>query len=79
MNETLTIRLEQTIAKALEEEAERTNRSKGHVVRQALTEHLLRTRSSALDVLGKYAGAIDGPADLAMNKKYLASLGRRRK
>lgn len=79
MNETLTIRLDQAIAKALAEEAKRTSRSKGHVVRQALVEHLRRSRPSALDALGKYIGIISGPADLSTNKKHLADLGRRRR
>jgi hypothetical protein len=31
-------------------------------------------RTSALEALKKYAGIIEGPTDLSINKKYLAGL-----
>src|SRR5262245_4919438 len=79
MSKTLTVRLEDDVAEALEREARRTNRSKGRVVRDALKDHLNKGRRSALEALKKYAGIIEGPEDLSTNKKYLAGLGKPRR
>jgi predicted transcriptional regulator len=76
MSKTLTIRLEDDVAEALEGEARRTNRSKGRIVRDALKDHLNKGRRSALQALKKYAGIIEGPKDLSTNKKYLGGLGK---
>ena len=73
----LTIRLDDETAKALETEAKRTGASKGEVVRAAIRDRLVSTRSSALEALRDLDGIVDGPADLSTNKQYLASLGRR--
>lgn len=78
MDETLTIRLEKEISELLAEEAKRTNRSKGAIVRKALAEHLRRQSPSVLDELGKFVGIVSGPPDLSTNKAHLATLGRRR-
>jgi predicted transcriptional regulator len=79
MDKTLTIRLEAELARSLEQEARRSNRSKGSVVREALKEHLSKDRPSALDALRKYAGIMHGPADLSTNRKYLSGMGRRKR
>jgi predicted transcriptional regulator len=79
MSKTLTVRLENDVAEALEGEARRTNRSKGRIVRDALKDHLSKGRRSALDALKKYAGITEGPQDLSINKKYLAGLGKPRR
>lgn len=79
MSKTLTLRLEDDVAEALEGEARRTNRSKGRIVRDALKDHLRRERPSALEALKKYAGIIEGPEDLSTNKKYLAGFGKARR
>jgi predicted transcriptional regulator len=71
----LTVRLDGETAKALEAEAKRTGASKGEVVRSAIRDRLVSTRSSALDALRDLDGIVDGPADLSTNKRYLASLG----
>ena len=76
MSKTLNVRFEDDLAKALEREARRTNRSKGRIVQDALKDHLGKGHTSALEALKKYAGIIEGPTDLSINKKYLA--GRRR-
>ena len=73
----LTIRLDEETAKALETEAKRTGASKGEVVRAAIRDRLVSTRSSALEALRDIDGIVDGPADLSTNERYLASLGRR--
>lgn len=79
MAETLTIRLDGETAEALTEEARRTNRSKGRVVRDALAEHFRGSGRSALQALGKYAGCMNGPPDLSSNKQHLEGLGRGRR
>lgn len=78
MPKTLSIRLEDDLAEVLEREAQRTNRSKGRIVREALSEHLRKRRVGALEALKKYAGIMEGPADLSTNRKYLAGLGKPR-
>jgi hypothetical protein len=79
MEDTLTVRLDNTVAEQLAEEAKRTKRSKGQIVRDALADYLRRSRPNALQAARKYVGCVDGPADLSTNRKYLARLGRRRK
>ena len=79
MSKTLTIRLEDDVAEALELEARRTNRSKGRIVRDALKQHALKGPPNALQALKKYAGIIEGPADLSTNKKYLSGIGKPRR
>jgi hypothetical protein len=76
---TLSLRLDEATVKALEAEAARTNRSKGHIVRAALAEHFGRARPRGAAALAKYVGCVSGPADLSTNKNYLATLGRRGK
>jgi len=77
MSESLTVRLDGELASSLAEEAARTNRPRGEIVRQALAEHFKRRRRSALDALREHVGAVDGPRDLSTNKKHLRSMGRR--
>jgi hypothetical protein len=78
VEETLTIRLPSETAKALDEVARRTHRSKGEVVREALARHLEQTLpQSALRGLAKYVGCVRGPVDLSTNKRHLETLGRR--
>lgn len=78
MDAMLTIRLDETHTRLLEEEAKRTNRSKSAIVRQALEEHLTKQRPNARDGLADYVGIVSGPSDLSTNRKYLQGLGRRR-
>jgi metal-responsive CopG/Arc/MetJ family transcriptional regulator len=68
MNDTLTIRLGEKLANALDEESRLTGLSKSEIVRQALTTFLERKRRST--VIGRYFGVIQGPADLSTNKDY---------
>lgn len=79
MDTSLTIRLDESVARELDAESERTHRSKGEIVREALLQHLRRDRASALEAASPYVGCVDGPADLSTDKKYLADLGRRRR
>lgn len=79
MEGTLTVRLDEVVAEQLAEEARRTKRSKGQIVREALADYMRRSRPNALQAARKYVGRIEGPADLSTNKKHLAGIGQRRK
>jgi predicted transcriptional regulator len=79
MSETLTVRLDDALAKALADEAERSSRPKGRIVAEALEAYFRRTRTSALQALQQYVGCMTGPSDLSTNRKHLATLGRRRR
>jgi hypothetical protein len=79
MSETLTVRLDDALARALADEAERSSRPKGRIVAEALEAHFRRARTSALDAFQQYVGCVTGPSDLSTNKKHLATLGRRRR
>jgi metal-responsive CopG/Arc/MetJ family transcriptional regulator len=76
VSRTLTIRLDEATARALDKAAERMNRSRGEILRQALAEHL--EKASSLDALGDIVGCMSGPPDLSTNKKYLKRLGRKK-
>jgi hypothetical protein len=79
MEDSLTVRLDESVAEQLADEARRTKRSKGQIVREALADYLRRSRPSALQAARKYVGCMNGPADLSTNKKHLADLGKRRR
>jgi hypothetical protein len=68
MKESLTIRLDQRLAQALEEEARNTGQSKGQIARAALESRLQHTTKAS--VMGRYFGTIRGPRDLSTNKSY---------
>jgi hypothetical protein len=71
---TLTIRLDPATARALEEEAKRTNSSRGEVLRRALAEHL-ETKKSTSHPFAAVLGCMSGPPDLSTNEKYKKGLG----
>jgi Ribbon-helix-helix protein, copG family len=73
MNDTLTIRLGEALAKALQEEARQTGLAKGEIARQALAARLRQRRK--LTVMTKYFGTVSGPSDLSTNKTYRRSWG----
>lgn len=75
----LTMRIEEALLQRIEEEARRSGRSKGDVVREALRRHLRDSRPTALDAVRQHIGCVQGPADLSTNKKHLSGLGRRKK
>jgi len=76
MNESLTIRLGEKLAHALQEEARKTGLAKGEVVRQAL-ESRLKHRGK-LAVIRRNFGVINGPPDLSTNKTYKQSWTKKR-
>jgi hypothetical protein len=73
MSETLTIRLGEDLAQALEDEASRTGLSKAEIVREGLERRLENHRLKGS--IEKYFGIIEGPPDLSSNKKYLKTWG----
>ena len=68
MNETLTIRLDTTLAAALDHEAKLTGLAKGQIAREALAARL--RQRPALTVMRRHFASADGPADLSSNKSY---------
>ena len=73
---TLSVRLDDAEARALDEAARRTGQTKGRIVKDALRAHLRATEGSALAALSSLSGIVRGPRDLSTNKKRLAGLGR---
>lgn len=76
MGDTLTIRLGEPLAEALEQEAGRTGLSKGEIIRQALETRL--RQGGALRVMGRHFGSMAGPADLSANRAYRRTWKRNR-
>lgn len=68
MNATLTIRLGEDLARALEEEATKFGVSKGEIARQALAARL--EGKGKRSTLERHFGVMSGPADLSTNKEY---------
>ena len=76
MNETLTIRLGETLAQALRKEARQTGLARGEIARQALATRL--QHRGKLVVMTRYFGAMRGPADLSTNNAYRRSWNQKR-
>jgi Ribbon-helix-helix protein, copG family len=76
MNETLTIRLGEKLAHALQEEARQTGLAKGEIARQALESRL--QRGGKLAVMQHYFGTMRGPSDLSTNKTYRRNWNKQR-
>jgi hypothetical protein len=74
--ETLTVRLGEKLAHALQEEARTTGLSKGEIARQALEARL--HRGEKLAVMRRYFGVMRGPSDLSTNKTYRRQWNRKR-
>jgi len=68
MRSTLTVRLNDELAEALQQASHQSGVPKGEIVRQAVAAHLKKT--GGLAVMSRYFGAIHGPADLSTNKAY---------
>ncbi|MDO8349383.1 MAG: CopG family transcriptional regulator [Planctomycetota bacterium] len=70
MNATLTIRLGDDLAQALEEEAAKSGVSKGEIARQAIAARLQAKGKGKVSTLQRHFGVMSGPADLSTNKEY---------
>jgi predicted transcriptional regulator len=68
MKDTLTIRLDSSLAAALDHEARNTGVSKGQIAREALEKRL--RGADRLTVMKRHFGTATGPADLSVNKAY---------
>jgi metal-responsive CopG/Arc/MetJ family transcriptional regulator len=79
METVLSIRLDASLVRQLDERAAQAKVSRSELIRSALRNALSERRGSAYDALARYAGVMEGPADLSTNKKYLATLGRTRR
>jgi hypothetical protein len=75
MSETLSIRLGERLAQALQEEARQTGLAKGEIARQALETRLRGSRK--LTVMRRHFGSMRGPADLSSNKDYRQAWGKK--
>lgn len=77
MRDTLTVRLDEDLADALNREARETGRPKGEIVRQAVAAHLRRTAPRS--VMSRYFGVVRGPSDLSTNKAYRRAWTKKRR
>ena len=68
MRDTLTVRLSEELAEALQREARQSGVPKGEIVRQALAVRL--RKDSSVSVMSRHFGVMRGPADLSTNKAY---------
>lgn len=68
MGDTLTVRLTEELAEALQREAQESGMSKGEIVRQAVAARLRKTRPRS--VISKHFGVMRGPVDLSTNRAY---------
>lgn len=76
MRDTLTVRLTEELAEALQRESRESGVARGEIVRQAIAARLRKTRSAS--VMARHFGAVRGPADLSTNKVYRRAWTRRR-
>jgi Ribbon-helix-helix protein, copG family len=67
-NNSLTIRLGEKLAHALQRESRQTGLTKGEIARQALEARL--KGAGKLSVMSRYFGVMRGPSDLSTNKLY---------
>jgi hypothetical protein len=77
MNETLTIRLGENLAHALQAESSRTGLPKGEIARQALESRL--RQGGKLAVMHRHFGVVRGPSDQSTNKSYRRDWNKKRK
>jgi hypothetical protein len=68
MRDTLTVRVTEELADALQREARESGVSKGEIARQAIAARLRRSRRRS--VMSQYFGVMRGPTDLSTNKAY---------
>ncbi len=73
---TVSFKLPEDLDDALNELARSRGASRSSLVREAL-ESLAKGKSrSVTSLAGKLVGSVDGPTDLATNRKHLAGYGR---
>ena len=77
METVLSIRLDSDLMRLIDEEAARAKVSRSGYIRNVLRGSFRQQRQSAYDALARYAGIVDGPADLSTNRKHLKGMGRK--
>ncbi|HZV36114.1 MAG TPA: CopG family transcriptional regulator [Verrucomicrobiae bacterium] len=72
---TISLKLPDSLLRALTEEARSRRVGKSEVIRDCLERSLRRNRKKArptcLELMGKAAGSFRGPADLSTNRRHL--------
>lgn len=73
---TVSFKLPEDLDDALSELARSKGASRSAVVREALEALAKGKRRSVTSLAGDLVGSVDGPADLATNKKHMSGYGR---
>jgi len=73
---TVSFKLPKELDDALDELARSRGASRSSLVREALESLAKGKRRSVTSLAGKLVGSVDGPTDLATNRKYMAGYGR---
>lgn len=70
---TISLKLPESLLRALDEEARERRVGKSEVIRDCLERSLRRKRkkTNCLELMGKAVGSFHGPADLSTNRRYL--------
>ena len=76
MRSSLTVRLPEELAEALQREARESGSSQGDIVRQAIAARLRNPGRGS--VMSRYFGVMRGPSDLSTNKAYRRAWTKRR-
>jgi metal-responsive CopG/Arc/MetJ family transcriptional regulator len=72
---TVSVKLTDDLARALNELARRRTTSRSAVVREALAKLTGRPKGSVTAVAGTLVGSLQGPRDLATSRKHMAGYG----
>jgi hypothetical protein len=79
MKKTLSIKLPSELESQLRETAAESGETTSSIVREALAEYFSRAprpkKGGALDLLGDLVGSLEGPRDLATNRKHMKGFG----
>lgn len=77
---TLSLKLPDELARALEDRARSQGTTKSEILREALAGYFARNplprNGSFLALAGDLVGCLEGPGDLSHNKEYLKGYGR---
>ena len=75
MKKTVTVKIPAELEYQLRETAAESGETASNVVREALAEYFAKPqrirKGNALQLLGDLAGSLEGPSDLATNKRHL--------
>lgn len=79
MKKTVTVKIPAELEYQLRETAAESGETASNVVREALAEYFAKPqrirKGNALQLLGDLAGSLEGPSDLATNKRHLKGFG----